>query len=257
MVPDNLEGFLLVDKPSSVTSYYCVDFIKRIIGRKIKVGHAGTLDAFATGLLIIGISRAATKAMTSLIALDKRYIATGKLGQLTETLDLTGTLLQEDDISNITHQKLIQAIQSLGKQYKQTPPIYSALKYHGRPLSYLARKKKISYEELKKIAEEKSKIVHIYSIELHNFSPPFFTISVHVSHGTYIRSLINDIAQKLDTYAATHELQRPQIGPFMLPNAIALRSLKSLDDIHKHLISLESMQETLSHYKQPPFSVGS
>lgn len=243
-----LEGFLLIDKPTGVTSYHCIKKIKQLLAYKTKVGHAGTLDLFATGLLIIGISRAATRYIGQIMELDKWYVATGKLGQLTDTLDFTGNIIQDEDVSGITSEQIRSAIHELGHQYQQVPPIYSALKYHGRSLSDLAREKKLSTEQLQTIVKEKAKVVTIYSCELLSLDLPYFTIEVHVSHGTYIRILVNDIARKLGSYATVHELNRTKIGPFTTQEAKPLNYFKTIDAIQEQLISVEGILNRLSQY---------
>lgn len=240
-------GFLLVDKPNGMTSSNCVQEIHTIVGRKIRVGHAGTLDAFATGLLVLGIGRAATKNLSSIMVLDKTYRARAKLGQLTDTLDLTGHVMLDETL-DITISQIEKTIESLGVGYKQTPPVYSALKYQGKALSKLARREVLTQEALTAIAEEKSRDITIYSCKLLDLQMPFFTIEARVSHGTYIRSLMNDIARRCGTYATTHELRRLTIGPFSVDQANALRGFKTIENIKNHLISISAMDETLNSY---------
>lgn len=244
-----LNGFLLVDKPNGRTSSDCVQEIRRICGKKTRVGHAGTLDAFATGLLVIGIGRPATKLLSLVMELDKTYIAQAKLGQLTDTLDITGTTLNDEQPTNITEQQLVSAIASFGSLYKQVPPVYSALKYQGNLISRLARRQTMATEDLNKLVEEKSRVVHLYELKLTEFKMPFFTIKARVSHGTYIRSLCNDIARKLNTFATTHQLRRLAIGPFSVEQALPLHEFDSLELITSHLTSLEELQETIAAYK--------
>jgi len=246
-----LEGYLFINKPADITSHDCIKRIKNILkkaeniptsGRsRIKIGHAGTLDPFATGLLIIGIGRGATKYLSMVMKGDKQYIATGKLGVLTDTLDKTGTVIEEATIPPITQEQLIEAIHSLGTAYTQTPPAFSALKYQGKPLYKLAREGKAP-EELAKIIEDKKRTVQLYSIELTDFNPPFFTIKADVSHGTYIRSLVNDIAKVCDSVATTWELERTKIGPISIEQAIEIDSIKSIDDIENHLVAIDQLQ---------------
>jgi len=250
---NNVEGFLLVNKPTGVSSFYCVEKIKKVIGPKTKIGHAGTLDSFATGLLIIGIGRPATRHIGQIMELDKWYTATGKLGQLTDTLDFTGSLIEDEKIEGITTEQIKTAIHELGHQYRQVPPIYSALKHKGRSLSDLARADKLTEEELKKIVEKKARVVNIYSCELLSLDLPYFTIEAHVSHGTYIRILIDDIAQKVGTHATTHELNRSKIGPFSGTEAQELNHFKTEKEIREQLISIETMLSLLEQY-QPSVS---
>jgi len=236
---ETFNGFLLIDKPTGITSAYTLDKLKKVLGFKTKVGHAGTLDMFATGLLIVGIGRPATRLLSQAMQMDKTYVATAKLGQITNTLDIMGTVLAENDVSNITQKDIEDAIASLGTEYEQIPPIYSALKVGGKNLSYHAQKKELSEEELASIAELKKRLVHIYSCKLITYKPPFFTIEAHVSHGTYIRSFMNDIAQKLNGVGATtHALRRTTIGPFSVEQALPLAEYSSFDVIRQKLISI-------------------
>ena len=245
-----IEGFLLINKPNGMTSFNCVSRIKYYLPRKTKVGHAGTLDSFATGLLIIAIGRPATREIPKLMNLDKWYTATGKLGQWTDTLDFTGQTFEDKPVT-ITKEQLEQAIASFGLSYAQTPPIYSALKYKGRRLSDLARKHKLPEEELDKIAKAKTKEVRLYHLSLEKYEPPFFTIKAHVSHGTYIRALIEDIAKKVGSHATTHELDRSKIGPFSIDQAVDLSTLENLEEVEEHLFSIEKVLKQLNEYTIP------
>lgn len=246
---NELTGFLLVDKPNGRTSSECVQEIRRVCGKKSRVGHAGTLDAFATGLLVIGIGRQATKLLSIVMELDKTYVAQAKLGQLTDTLDMTGTTLKDEQPNQITKEQLIDAINSFGSSYKQIPPVYSALKYQGKLLSRIARRQTMPPQDLNQLVEEKSRIVQLYSIHLTKFMWPFFTVQARVSHGTYIRSFMNDIAQKLGTHATTHQLRRLTIGPFSVEKALPLNKFDSIETISKELISLEKLQNVIAAYK--------
>lgn len=237
-------GFLIINKPKNVSSFYCVKTIRNILKmpvKKLRVGHAGTLDDFATGVLIIGIGREATKYLGSLLNRDKKYTVTAKLGELTNTLDFTGTALEQDDTSHITEEQLRTSIKDMGASYKQTPPLYSALKHEGAPLYKLARTQKVDLEKLKEIAEKKSRTVQLFDLELTDFSPPLFTLHTHVSKGTYIRSLVNDIAIKCNTHATTYELTRTAIGTITLDDAIDLETIKTSEDVEKNLLSIEEL----------------
>ena len=240
------EGFLLINKPKDLTSYDCVEHIKKLVGKKVKIGHAGTLDPFATGLLIVAVGRAATRHIEAFMTLPKEYVAQGKLGELTDTLDSTGTVLQTDDVGVISSEQLRDAIQSLQPSYMQKPPIYSALKYKGERLYALARKGILSRQELDNIAQEKAREVFLYEIALLTFDQPYFTIKARVSHGTYIRSLINDIAQQAGSCATTYALERTAIGPITVGHAIDLAIFKTDDDVQKHMLSLSQVRERFS-----------
>jgi len=274
---NNLSGFLIINKPKNATSFDCIRYIKRILKQKIKIGHTGTLDDFATGLLIICISRQTTRRINEFMNLDKEYVVKAKLGELTDSLDYTGKIiasnpfvsfdrLRTNGISNpftinpiekskrinkksnkpfvvslsnhtnsISKEDLQKVINEFPKSYIQVPPIYSALKHKGKPLYHFARTKKLEEKELEEIAKQKSREVTIYELELLDFEYPFFTVRTRVSKGTYIRSLANDIAQKLNIPATTYELERTKIGQISLADAVNLNDLKSVDDIKDNL----------------------
>ena len=230
----NFSGLLKINKPAGITSYDCIRHIKRILKAKTKIGHAGTLDPFASGLMLICIGRQATKTVDQLMTQDKEYLVKAKLGELTDTLDLTGKVLATQQVAQkLTAQDIEQAIKALGSSYLQTAPVYSALKHQGNPLHELAREQKMESAELEKIVQAKSRQVEIYKIELISVDLPFFTFKAHVSKGTYIRSLANDIAQKLGLNATTYELVRTKIGNYSLEQAVLLTDLKSAEDIQK------------------------
>ena len=248
MPPEPLQGFILINKPQGVTSFYCIKKLYHLAGKKIKVGHAGTLDSFATGLVIVAINRTATKLLTKLLKLDKHYSAQAKLGQLTDSHDFTGTLLQEEDVSHITQQNIQDALSSFGTSYEQTPPIYSALKHEGRRISHLARQETLSTQKLESIVEQKKRLVHLYKLNLTSVDLPFFTFQAHVSHGTYIRSLAEDIGKKLNTHATTHTLKRTAIGPFTLDKAISLGDVSSPEILKQNLISIDDVLKIIENY---------
>jgi tRNA pseudouridine55 synthase len=242
MQNNEITGVLLINKPAGITSYDCIRHIKRVLKPiKTKIGHAGTLDPFASGLLIVCIGRQATKNISNLLIQDKEYVVTAKLGELTDTLDLTGNILQNIDLtSSFTKQKLQEVFDNFERSYEQIPPIYSALKFEGQPLYELARNNKISQEELEKITEAKKRTVLIHSLDLLDFNLPFFTFKAHVSKGTYIRSLANDIAQQLGSVATTYELCRTKIGEFKLEDAVSLEELKTMQDLVEVVMAVQA-----------------
>lgn len=231
-------GFLLINKPVGMSSYGCIGHIKRIAQQKIRIGHAGTLDPFACGLLIVAIGREATKQLARCMALPKTYVATGKCGELTDTLDCTGAVVATTDVI-LSEQDLRNALESFGSSYEQIPPAYSALKHQGKPLYLLARKKMMAEEQLQEIAEAKRRVVQLYDKQFLSYQSPFFTIQVTVSQGTYIRTLINDIAVRAGSYATTHTLSRTAIGPFSLNDAVDIKSLTA-DNINEYIIASDS-----------------
>lgn len=238
-------GFLLVNKPEGLTSFDCIRKLQRIFGKENKIGHSGTLDPFATGLLIIAIGRQATKHIDQIMQLDKEYIATGKLGVLTDTFDPEGKEIEQCAVPPLNEQDFIGAFAKLGKSYEQTPPIYSALKHEGMPLYDIARKGKESSEKLAEIIERKKRVVKIHELELLEFNAPFFKIRAHVSHGTYIRSLVNDIARLLGSCATTIALERTQIGSFNTSEAITLPEKEVGTGLEELLIPVEKFLQRL------------
>ena len=232
-------GFLLINKPKGANSFRAVAQIRRILqNRKLKAGYAGTLDPFANGLLVVGLQREATRLLHVITRWNKKYIAKAKLGERTDTLDNTGQVIEIKN-TNVKEEHLLAAIKQLGNQYDQTPPIYSALKHNGVPLYKLARHKKKSVEILEAAAKTKNRTVQLLKLVLNEFTYPFFTIEAEVSHGTYIRTLVNDIAHNADSCATTHELERTSVGNITLEKAICLDSIKTPEDIINNIIEIE------------------
>lgn len=235
MENSTVSGFLLINKPAGITSTDCINTLKRFLPKKTKIGHAGTLDCFATGLLLVAIGRSATRQLTQLKECDKTYIFTMKLGQTTDTLDSTGAVLEQQPIEHIAEAMVQETLQSFGACYVQTPPLYSALKHRGKRLSTLARSQQMNPQELENIVHAKSRTVILHELTLEKFELPYVTIKARVSSGTYVRSLVRDIAQKMGTIAVTHQLQRITIGHFIFEDANALDSIKSYEEIEKLL----------------------
>lgn len=216
---EKMDGILIVNKPKEYTSHDVVAKVKKIYG--VKVGHTGTLDPMATGVLPLLLGEG-TKLCAYLTDHSKIYEATIKLGIQTDTADSEGEIInkkqvnqEELEISNV--QKVLQSF--LGKQ-RQIPPMYSAIKINGKKLYEYARQgKQIEIPERE---------IEIHQIDLLNISQEEKTITyrVHCSKGTYIRSLCEDIAKKLNTIGYMQELNRIQVGKFSLEQAIALQELE-------------------------------
>ncbi len=227
-----LEGFLLIDKPSGPTSHDMVDAVRHAINIR-QVGHSGTLDPFATGLLIIGIG-SATKKLGALVGLDKEYEATLRLGATSDTYDRTGRITESGVRCQMSD--VPEVLKKFTGQIQQIPPMYSAKKVKGKKLYELAR----AGIEI----ERKPVTLTIYSIELlHNPSPPPLTLRggeaqlqlrVHCSSGTYIRALAHDIGQALGCGAYLEELRRTAIGSFRAHDALAGNNL-TLQNITENL----------------------
>ena len=209
-------GFLLVKKPKNITSHDVVDRLRKISGIK-KVGHSGTLDPFATGLLILGIGKRATKKLSRFLKADKEYIGLLKLGAVSDTFDDTGKILKKEKNKEPTKDEVKKALKSFLGEINQTPPLFSAQKIKGKPLYRLARKGiKI---------KPRAKKAKINKIEILNYSFPYLKIKVKCSSGTYIRSLANDIGKTIGCGAYLEELKRTKIGLYSLEKAVELSKI--------------------------------
>lgn len=224
-----MQGLILLDKPKGITSFSAVSAIKRKANEK-RVGHTGTLDPMATGVLPIFLGRA-TALSSLLLDADKRYIATVKLGIATDTDDITGNIVSEKEV-NITSDELGQALNSFVGVIKQRPPIYSAIKKDGVRLYKLAREGKET-----EIPEREIEIFSIKLLKELDYQNEF-QIEVHVSKGTYIRSLARDIGEFLGCGATLTELRRTYASGFDIKECIELDNLNE-DNISKHILSEE------------------
>lgn len=214
-----MNGYLLIDKPEGLSSFAVVARVRGLLrktsGQKIKVGHTGTLDPAATGLLIIVIGKY-TKKAESFSKLDKIYDAELTLGSISTTADREGEITQKS-----THQPSIAQIKAVLNTFigevTQTPPAFSAIKVNGQRAYKLARAgKEVKLEPRK---------AHIYSIESVVYEYPRLLLTVHVSSGTYIRSLAEDIGKGLGTGAYLSALKRLSVGKFKLTGALSLEEL--------------------------------
>lgn len=221
---DQPEGVLLIDKPTGITSHDVVDRVRRAYHMK-KVGHAGTLDPMATGLLIILVGRA-TKVSQFLMSLAKTYQGTARLGQITDSQDADGEMLEEHPVpEDLNAEQLEERMQGfLGDQY-QTPPMFSAKKIKGVPLYKLARKGKE--------VEREPRVIHISKFQLESFDSPDFTFTLGCSKGTYVRTVIHDIGQQLGCGAHLIQLRRTQIERFSVDDAIPLEALEEASQAEK------------------------
>ena len=214
-------NFLLINKPEGWTSFDVVAYTRRQYRiehpdeKKIKVGHAGTLDPFATGLLILGVGREATKHLDDFKNMFKTYIATIKLGEISDTYDKTGQITITNHQETITKEQIITVLDTFKGKQLQIPPMFSAKKINGQRLYALARK---GIE-----VERKPNEIEIYEIKLLEYAWPILKIEVQCSAGTYIRTLAHEIGQKLKTGAYCQELVRTQIGEYLLSNATTIK----------------------------------
>lgn len=218
-----MQGILLVDKPKDWTSFDVVNYVRRIVatheGKKpknCKVGHTGTLDPQATGLLVLLVGKDYTRKATQLSKVDKTYEVTMKLGETSTTGDEEG---EKTAISRtIPSETAVQAaLDSLQGQIMQTPPLYSAMKIGGVRAYKLAR--------AGKAVELEARPVTIYSNQLTSYEYPFVRFTSTVSSGTYIRSLVEDLGTILKTGAYMSDLRRQQVGAFSLATALPVEAL--------------------------------
>lgn len=216
-----MDGVLLIDKPKGLTSRDVVnDVIKKLHIRK--VGHTGTLDPIATGVLVICVGRA-TKLVNYLTSAEKEYIATVELGTKTDTLDNTGKIIEEQK-AVIQKNDIINALNNFKGKYVQEVPIYSAVKVNGKKLyEYARNNEKV---ELPKREVEIKNISLLGDIRYLN-NKTIFKFKCVVSKGTYIRALINDIALKLDTIGIMTDLRRTRQGNFYIDNCIDINNIES------------------------------
>lgn len=235
-----MDGILIVNKPKEYTSHDVVAKVKKICNEK--VGHTGTLDPMATGVLPLLLGKG-TKLSKYLINHNKVYISTIKLGQKTNTSDSEGNIIEEKKVNLLNlEEKNVQKVlkQFVGKQ-KQTPSIYSAIKVNGKKLYEYARKN-IQ-------VEVPAREIEIYSIELLNINKEEKTVEfkVHCSKGTYIRTLCEAIAEKLETVGYMKELNRIKVGEFDLSQAVTIEEIENNKDkekfLQEHFISIEKFFE--------------
>ncbi|MGN1301965.1 MAG: tRNA pseudouridine(55) synthase TruB [Clostridia bacterium] len=228
-----MDGVLIINKPKGFTSHDVVNVLRKALNTK-KIGHTGTLDPNATGVLPILIGTA-TKISKYLIEHDKTYIATLSLGEKTDTGDSEGNIIEKDlNFQNISCKQIRDVLKTfIGKQ-KQIPPMYSAIKING--------KKAYEYARQGQAVQLEPRNIEIYSINLIKAEDKEITFEVSCSKGTYIRTLCEDIAKKLGTIGYMKELTRTSINEFKLENAIAIEEVKENSLIvGEKLISIESI----------------
>ncbi len=199
-----MPGIFIVNKPRGISSFGVIRLARRELGLR-KIGHAGTLDPLAEGVLVLGVGKA-TKLLTALEGADKSYRATLRLGTRTDTYDSTGKPLEERDPSGVTEDALRETLARFRGEIEQVPPMFSAIKKDGQALYKLARQ---GVE-----VERKPRRVVIARLELVEFTPPCATIELDCSKGTYVRSLVEDIGRALEVGAHMTALVRTRVGPF-------------------------------------------
>ncbi len=228
-----MDGILLINKPAGMTSHDVVNQVRKILHTK-KVGHCGTLDPDATGVLILCIGKA-TKALQFLMSESKVYQATLALGQATDTYDSSGQVVEEKVFQGV--ENVTEVLQSFIGPQQQIPPIYSAIKVNGKKLYEYARNQE-------KVDIEPRDII-IHDISLLQQQDQFISFRVHCSKGTYIRSLCVDIGRKLGYPAHMTQLIRLASGDFHLEDCFSLEDIKQG---HFQLMSLEEAFKHFEHY---------
>ncbi len=210
-----MDGFLVLDKPAGLTSHDVVARVRRLLRLK-KVGHTGTLDPFATGVLPIALGEG-TKAIPFLDESHKAYRAVMRLGEATDTQDLTGQVLSSADWHCLTPDRIETVSRLFIGNISQIPPMFSALKRDGVPLYKLARQ---GAE-----VERQPRNIEIFSLDLDRIDLPDVAFSVVCSRGTYVRTLAADMGERLECGAHLRELRRTRSGPFVLADAVTLEQL--------------------------------
>jgi len=212
-----LNGIIIINKPQGFTSRDVVNKLNHIFHTK-KIGHTGTLDPIATGVLVVAIG-SYTKLVDELTALDKEYVAEIKLGIKTDTGDISGNVIEENNSFNINNEDILNVFTNFPKEYEQTVPKYSAVKINGKKLYEYAREN-IDIDLPKRM-------VSIYSLELLEFNSNLIKFKACVSKGTYIRSLIEDICEKLNVLGTMYSLVRTKQGEFGIDVS---KDLNDIDD---------------------------
>ncbi|MCC6509032.1 MAG: tRNA pseudouridine(55) synthase TruB, partial [Pirellulaceae bacterium] len=223
-------GLLVINKPAGISSRECVNRVQRAAhDRRLKVGHAGTLDPLATGVLLIAIGEA-TRLVEQLHELDKRYVAQFQFGKSSDTLDRDGEIEVHENLSSPNRLELDAACQRwVGPAIAQRPPRYSAIKIQGQRAYDLARRGQEFDPEARPVA--------IHALQVLSFAYPDWSLDIHCGSGTYVRSIGRDVAADLHNVAIMTELVRTAIGPFTIQDACPLDDLRQPNDIESRLCS--------------------
>lgn len=215
---DAPEGILLVDKPQGITSHDVVSKLRRVFHIK-KIGHAGTLDPMATGLLLMLIGKA-TKVSQYLMSMDKEYTGTVRLGQTTDSQDADGEIVEERPVPELTEERVRKEMKGfLGDQY-QTPPMYSAKKVNGQALYKLARQGKT--------VEREPRVINISKFEMIRFAPAEIDFVVACSKGTYVRTIAHDFGERLGCGGHLTALRRTGVGKFRIEKADTIEAIEAM-----------------------------
>lgn len=241
-----MNGILIVDKPQGMTSHAVVGRVRRLFGLR-KVGHAGTLDPLATGVLVVALGQA-TRILQFLMEENKTYRASMLLGKVTDTQDSEGQVVSTHETSHLGEDEILAACMSMLGSFDQMPPMYSALKKDGVPLYKLARKG----IEVARAARP----VTIFSLEKVTVQSPCLTFDVCCSKGTYVRTLCHDIGAKLGCGAHLTSLRRLQSAPFVEQDAVTLDTIERTAPEDRHLLLLSIGEALRGHASLTVSDVG-
>lgn len=238
MIPPSMKGFILIDKPEGITSFDVVARLRRLTGEK-RIGHAGTLDPFATGLLLVAVSRECTRELQKFVGLDKHYEATFVLGANSTTDDIKGEISESVSTEHFTKEQIESALKTFTGEIQQVPPTYAAIKVQGKKLYELARAGTPTLVEPRNVT--------IYSIDLETKPEDLsqIRVKIHCSSGTYIRSIARDLGNLLGVGGYVSKLRRTSIGPFKIEEAYTFDQLDP-SNIENHLIQTESFLSRLT-----------
>ena len=231
-----MEGIINVNKPSGITSFDVIRVLRKVLKEK-RIGHTGTLDPLAEGVLVVCLGRA-TRLVQDIEGYSKVYVAGFELGYRTDTYDIEGKTVESSDKKSATKEELEEVLKCFIGDIKQIPPMYSALKVDGQKLYDLARK---GIE-----IEREARDIHIDFIEILDFDGVKGKIRCGVSKGTYIRSLINDMGRELGTFATMNSLVRERVGDSKIEDVFSLENIEKLYNEGK-LDFLQSVEEFFSY----------
>lgn len=224
-----MNGIVIVDKPQGWTSQDVTARLRRVFSTR-RIGHGGTLDPMATGVLPVFVGRA-TRAVEFFEHAEKTYEATLRLGMKTDTQDITGTVLEERPVT-VTEQDILNVLPTFRGEILQIPPMYSALKVNGQKLYDLARKGKE--------VERQPRPITIHELELLHFDGQDARIRVRCSKGTYIRTLCEDMGEKLGCLGCMAALRRTRAGEYTIEKAVPLQTLLDAENPEQYLLSMDS-----------------
>lgn len=229
-----MDGFLVVNKPASWSSFDIVKLTRKTTGIK-KIGHTGTLDKEASGLLILCLGKA-TKLVEEFMDKEKEYWVEGKLGEKTDTDDASGKVIERSVVGDIPLSDFKRVIGEFVGEIYQTPPMYSAIKVGGRRLYKIARSGRT--------IERKSRRVFVKSINILSYSFPYFRLGLVCGRGFYVRALVRDIGDRLGIGAHTRRLVRTRIGEYALHDALTVDELRDREKIISRCIPLTPIQKS-------------